>query len=118
VIVLRKLNRERDVLPTLKKYAGRMPDALGVQSLYAKELAGVPQGRTEAESLYLSLAERFSNVEVYKGLFRLYQISGDMVGAQPHRQGLYDGPVQRRDFTRGSQRRPRAGAAHAASPQD
>ncbi len=84
VAVLRSLNREQDVLPALKKFAGRMPDALGVQLLYAKELAGLPSGRTEAEGIYLSLAERFTNVEVYKGLFRLYQISGEMVEVLNH----------------------------------
>jgi len=79
VMVLRKLDRENDVVPALKKHAGGVPDSLSVQLLYAKELSRVPRSRREAESVYLKLAERFTSSKIYGGLFELYRAGGDMV---------------------------------------
>jgi tetratricopeptide (TPR) repeat protein len=79
VLAQRKLNREHEILPALKKYAGRAPDALGVQLLYAKELGRDPKTRREAENLYLALGQKFPNADVYRGLFKLYQFDDKMI---------------------------------------
>lgn len=78
-LALRKLGRERDVLPALKKHAGRSKDVLAVQLAYAKELARDPRARREAEQLYLDLAGRFVSPDVYRGLFKLYHADDRMV---------------------------------------
>ena len=79
VMVLRKLDRERDVLPFLKKYASLSPDVLGIQLLHAKELAGDPQSLAQAETRYLELAQRFPIADVYRGLFTAYQAGDRMI---------------------------------------
>jgi tetratricopeptide (TPR) repeat protein len=73
VLALRKLGREDEVLPALKTYAGRLPDVLAVQMLYGRELSREPRHEREAETLYLDLATRFPDAEVYRALFKLYQ---------------------------------------------
>ncbi len=72
VALLRKLNRGNEIVPSLAKYAAKVPDALGVQLLYAKELAADPDSRNRAEAVYIGLAERFHSADVYRGLFRVY----------------------------------------------
>ncbi|MCE9529865.1 MAG: tetratricopeptide repeat protein [Planctomycetes bacterium] len=74
--VLRKLDRERDVVSKLKMHAERSPDVLAIQLLYARELARDPGGFAQAEAVYRKLADRFVHVDIYRGLFKLYQ-SGD-----------------------------------------
>jgi tetratricopeptide (TPR) repeat protein len=78
VALLKRLNRGTEVVPALKRYASRTPDALGVQLSYARELAEDPRGRAEAQDRYLELAERFGTAEVYRGLFKFYQANGKM----------------------------------------
>ena len=79
IAVLRSLNRKNEILPSLRKYAGRLPDVIAIQLLYARELAMNSDMRAQAESFYLALSERFANAEVYRGLFRFYQTGDQMI---------------------------------------
>ena len=78
VTVLGKLGRERDVIPALRKYAGREAFNLNVQLLLARELAKTPGARLEAERLYDRLLAKNIKPEVYRGLFHLYRNEGQM----------------------------------------
>lgn len=73
ITLLKKLNRRGEIVPALARYAAKVPDALPVQLLYAKELAADPATRGQAERVYLDLAERFHHADIYRGLFRIYQ---------------------------------------------
>ena len=81
IVVLKKLGREEEIVPALKRYSSRLPDTLGVQLVYARELAATADGRQAAESRYLDLADRFGSAEVYRGLFRFYMAGHRMVEA-------------------------------------
>lgn len=76
--LLRKLGRERDVIPMMRQYAQREEYHLGVQLLFAKELAKVLHTRQEAERLYLKLSAKQIKVDIYRGLFKLYQAEDRM----------------------------------------
>jgi tetratricopeptide (TPR) repeat protein len=78
IALLKKLNRGSEIVPALTRYAAKVPDALSVQVLYAKELATDPALRGQAERAYLELAERFHSADVYRGLFRIYQAENRM----------------------------------------
>lgn len=78
VELLRKLGRERDVIPTLKRYAAHEEYHLGLQLLLAREMTKDTRFRREAETLYYSLLKKNIKPEVYLGLFRLYLTSKDM----------------------------------------
>lgn len=71
--LLRKLGRDKDVLPTLRKFAAREEYQLGVQLLLAKELSKDPRTRREAEKLYETLLSRQIHTDIYRGVFKLYQ---------------------------------------------
>ena len=76
--LLRKLGREKDVIPALQKYAAREEYHLGVQLLLAKELSKRPQSRRDAERLYEKLLARQIKPDIYRGLFRLHQAEDRM----------------------------------------
>ena len=69
---LRKLGRDRDVIPALRRYAARRENNLGLQLLLAGELSREPRNQREAEEIYLDLLRKNSKPEVYRGLFTLY----------------------------------------------
>lgn len=78
VVALGKLGRERDVVPVLRKYAGREEFNLNIQLLLARELAKSPRTRAEAEELYTRLLTKNIKPDIYRGLFRLYRDDGRM----------------------------------------
>ena len=78
VELLRKLGREREIVPTLKQFAAREEYHLGLQLLLAREMVKEPRHRREAETLYQSLLKKNIKPEVYLGLFKLYQADGRM----------------------------------------
>lgn len=78
--LLRKLGRDRDIVPSLRKYAAREEHNLGLQLLLARELAADPRTRPEAERMYRALLTKDVKPEIYRGLFRLYQ-AADRMGA-------------------------------------
>lgn len=71
--LLRKLGRERDVIPAIKRYAGRDQYHIGLQLVLARELGRDAASHKHAETLYLSLLETNIKPDIYRGLFRLYQ---------------------------------------------
>ncbi|WP_020472761.1 tetratricopeptide repeat protein [Zavarzinella formosa] len=71
--LLRKLGRERDVVPAIRKLATREEFHLGVQLLLAKELGKDIRTRREAERMCLSLLEKQIKPDIYRTLFKLYQ---------------------------------------------
>ena len=73
VELLRKLGRERDIVPALRKYAGKQEYHLGLQLLLTRELAKDAHTRREAEEKYTALLTENVKPEVYRGLFQLYQ---------------------------------------------
>ena len=81
IVLLRKLGRTAVITPALSKHAAKVPDALPVQLLYARELAVVPSSRRRAEELYLNLAERFDSPDAYRGLFRIFHAEDRMAVA-------------------------------------
>jgi tetratricopeptide (TPR) repeat protein len=81
VEVLRKLGRERDVVPALRKYAAREEFQLNLQLLLARELAADARTRREAETVYLTLLQKNIKPEIYRGLFHLYRTEGDATKA-------------------------------------
>ncbi|MEZ6140312.1 MAG: tetratricopeptide repeat protein [Zavarzinella sp.] len=77
--LLRKLNRERDVLTEARRFAAEHSRVLAAQLVYAEQLSRQqPEFGTskiyqkEAESIFLRLAGKEPTVQVYQGLFRLY----------------------------------------------
>lgn len=78
VELLRKLSREREVVPALKRYAAREEFHVGLQLLLARELAKDARTRTEAETVYQNLLSKNIRPDVYRGLFKLYQASDEM----------------------------------------
>jgi tetratricopeptide (TPR) repeat protein len=76
--LLRKLKREREIVPALRKYAAKEEFHLGLQLLLARELAKDPRTRGEAEELYTRLLKTNVKPEVYRGLFQLYQVDKRM----------------------------------------
>jgi tetratricopeptide (TPR) repeat protein len=81
VELLRKLGREKDVIPALRKYAAKEEFNLGLQLLLARELAKDARTRREAEGVYTALVTTNVKPEVYRGLFELYRADGRMVRA-------------------------------------
>jgi tetratricopeptide (TPR) repeat protein len=79
--LLKKLGREKDVVPTLRKYAAKEEFNLGLQLLLARELAKDPATRREAETIYTDLLKTNVKPEVYRGLFELYRAEDRMVRA-------------------------------------
>lgn len=78
VELLRKVGRERDIVPELRRYAIKEEFNLGVKLLLARELAAKPVTRPEAEKLYVDLLAKTIKPEIYRGLFRLYRDDGRM----------------------------------------
>lgn len=76
--LLRKLGRERDVIPAIKRYSGRDEYHIGLQLVLARELGRDAASRKQAETLYLSLLETNIKPDIYRGLFRLYQTQDRM----------------------------------------
>lgn len=76
--ILRKLGRERDVVPALQRYVSREDSHVGLQLLLAREMAKDPRTRSEAETIYEALLKRYVRSDVYRGLFKLYQASDQM----------------------------------------
>ena len=76
--LLRKLGREKDVVPALRKYATKQEYHLGLQLLLARELAKDARTRREAEDMYTALLKEHVKPEVYKGLFQLYRAEDRM----------------------------------------
>jgi len=72
--LLRKLGREADIIPSLRKYTARDEFHLGLQLLLAEEMAKQPRTRGEAERIYTSLLEKNIKPEIYRGLFHLYRL--------------------------------------------
>jgi tetratricopeptide (TPR) repeat protein len=70
--ILKKLGREREVLPALHEYAERDAFNVALHLLLAKQY-GLKQQWDEAEKLYLKLAEQTPSGDVYRGLFDLYK---------------------------------------------
>lgn len=70
--ILRKLGREHEVIPAIKRYAEREQSHVGLQLLLAREMANDPRSRKEAESLYIGLLKKNIKPEIYRGLFKLY----------------------------------------------
>lgn len=75
---LRKLGRERDVVPALKRYAEREEFHVGLQLLLARELTKVLRYRGEALAIYDNLLKLHPKVEVYAGYFKLFQVNDEM----------------------------------------
>jgi len=81
VELLRKLGRDRDVVPALRRYAGREEFNIRLQLLLAQELARDEHTRREAEQIYRGLMVKHVKPEIYRGLFRLYRDEDRMSGA-------------------------------------
>jgi tetratricopeptide (TPR) repeat protein len=73
ITLLRHVGRQGDIIPSVRKAAALEPHHVGIQLLLARELSQDTGSRREAEALYLKLAERYVNPDVYRGLFKLYQ---------------------------------------------
>jgi tetratricopeptide (TPR) repeat protein len=82
--LLRKLGRDKDIVPALRKYAGKQEYHLGLQLLLARELGKDPRTRPEAEETYTGLLKEHVKPEVYKGLFQLYQAGDRMAKVIDH----------------------------------
>lgn len=78
LFLLRKLNRQRDVIDTAKKLAEQQPHHVGVQLLLAQELSADPNHQREAEALYNTLAQQYTKPDIYRGLFKLFQATDQM----------------------------------------
>jgi tetratricopeptide (TPR) repeat protein len=79
VELLRKLGRDRDVVPALRRYSGREEFNIRLQLLLAQELGKEERTHREAEQIYRGLSEKHVKPEIYRGLFRLYQTEDRMV---------------------------------------
>jgi tetratricopeptide (TPR) repeat protein len=82
--LLRKLGREREIVPALRKYAAKEEFHLGLQLLLARELAKDVRARREAEEMYSTLLKTNVKPEVYRGLFQLYAAEGHVEKALDH----------------------------------
>jgi tetratricopeptide (TPR) repeat protein len=70
--LLKKLNREKDILPGLQAAAARDKQNLNLQLLLAREFKNARQPDS-AERLYQQLAKQRPAPEVFKGLLELYK---------------------------------------------
>ncbi len=70
--ILKRLNRERDVLPMLCAYAERDVHNVSLQLLVARQFGRERQWR-EAERRFEKLAEGTPTPEIYRGLFDVYK---------------------------------------------
>lgn len=71
--LLHKLDRDRDIIPALRKYAAREEFHLGLQLLLARELTKDVRTRREAEAMYRTLLAKNIKPDIYRGLFHLFQ---------------------------------------------
>jgi tetratricopeptide (TPR) repeat protein len=78
VELLRKLGRDREIIPALRKHAARDQFHLGLQLLLAREMTKDPRTRTEAEGLYRKLLEANIKPDIYRGLFHLLRADDRM----------------------------------------
>jgi len=69
---LARLHREARIVPSLKMWQKRVPDAVGVQLVVARELGRRPGQRDEAEALMKDLIERFGTADVFRCVFNHY----------------------------------------------
>jgi tetratricopeptide (TPR) repeat protein len=77
VDLLKRLNRERDILPALESHAARDRHNAPLQLLLAKQYAQAKLG-DKAEEVYLRQAHEAPTPEVYRGLFLVYKDQGDL----------------------------------------
>jgi tetratricopeptide (TPR) repeat protein len=72
IVLLGKLNRPAEVVPSLKAAAARDNQNVALKLLLARELrkAGLPG---EAENVYLALKAAGAGPEVFRGLFEIYR---------------------------------------------
>lgn len=78
VELLRKLGRDRDVIPALRRYAAKEEFNIRLKLLLARELGKDPRTRVQAESIYQTLLKEHVKPEIYRGLFSLYQADDRM----------------------------------------
>ena len=76
--LLRKLGRDREVIPMLERLAVREQYHLGLQFLLAREMAKDPRMRRDAEALYQKLLRKNIRPDIYRGLFKLYEQADEM----------------------------------------
>jgi tetratricopeptide (TPR) repeat protein len=82
VAVLEKLGKEAVVVPQLEFYARREPHNLALQLLLADRYVKARRWR-EAENRYLAVAGESPRPEVYRGLFKLYQLQDEQAPGDP-----------------------------------
>jgi len=73
VLVLKRLQREDEIVPSLQREVDRDRNHVGLQLMLARELGKRPQSQAQAESMYTSLIRTYTTTEVYRGLFQFYQ---------------------------------------------
>ncbi len=72
VTLLNRLNRQREIVPTLEQAAARDPYNQALKMLLAEECVRAGDFR-KAENLYLASIAEYPSEEAYRGLARLYQ---------------------------------------------
>ncbi|MCS6976275.1 MAG: tetratricopeptide repeat protein [Gemmatales bacterium] len=72
VTLLTRLNRQREIVPTLEQAAARDPYNQALKMLLASECVRAGDFR-KAESLYLASMAEYPSEDAYRGLARLYQ---------------------------------------------
>lgn len=75
--VLKRLGREREILPWLEQASKADAFNVGLKMLLAGQYGAAKQA-DRAEKTYLELAERAPSAELYRGLFQLYRDQPDM----------------------------------------
>lgn len=79
VNVLEKLNRGREVVPTLRQHLADDPENTALRLLVARHVgrAGL---KSDAETMYLEMLAKSASPEVYRGLLTLYRDQGGVGG--------------------------------------
>jgi tetratricopeptide (TPR) repeat protein len=92
-MILRKLGRERDIVPALRQYAAGDPHNLALHLLWAEECARAGR-KQEAETIFHDLAEQAPTSEIYRKLFGLY-CSDPVGGRAQHALALFNDAIRR-----------------------
>jgi tetratricopeptide (TPR) repeat protein len=75
ITLLKRLNRERDILPALSRAAANDEENLDLKVLLARQYAAAGKS-SDAEGVYQTMLQKSARPDIYRGLFSLYKGQG------------------------------------------
>jgi tetratricopeptide (TPR) repeat protein len=81
ITLLKRLNRERDILPALSRAAATDEENLDLKLLLARQFAAAGKA-SDAEGVYQRLLQKAARPDIYRGLFNLFKGQGQAGAAR------------------------------------